>query len=299
MKIAWSPLYRHQLPPGHRFPMEKYDLIPEQLLYEGTITQDNIFTPQPVDFLTASLVHDPVYLQKLLDLNLNEKEIRRSGFPLSAALIEREFLIAGGTLQCCYHALNDGVSFNIAGGTHHAYADKAEGFCLLNDNAIAAASLLQKKLASSVLMVDLDVHQGNGTAHIFKNTPEVFTFSMHAGHNFPMQKELSDLDIPLPDGCSDDQYLSTLTMILPELFDQQKPDFVFFISGVDVLETDKLGRLKLTKAGCKERDQLVLKECHDRNVPVVITMGGGYSPKISDIVEAHCNTYRIAQSLYS
>lgn len=299
MKIAWSPLFRHPLPAGHRFPMEKYDLIPEQLLYEGTITAEQLFTPKPVDFNTAALVHSVDYLHQLRSLSLSEKEIRRSGFPLTEELITREFLIAGGTVQCCSAAMEDGISFNVAGGTHHAYADKAEGFCLLNDNAIAAASLLRHKKARSILIVDLDVHQGNGTAHIFKDVPEVFTFSMHAGHNFPMQKEISDLDIPLPDGCRDDQYLSTLAAQLPDIFNRHKPDFVFYISGVDVLETDKLGRLKLTKAACKERDQLVLTACKSRGIPIVITMGGGYSPKLSDIVDAHCNTFRVAQTVYA
>lgn len=299
MKIAWSPDYQLPLPAGHRFPMEKYELIPAQLLYEGTISSSDLFAPATLPFETAALVHREEYLRKLLHHQLDEKEVRRSGFPLSTALIEREFLIAGGTLQCCDHALQTGISFNVAGGTHHAYADRAEGFCLLNDNAIAAAALLAAGKAKAILMVDLDVHQGNGTAHIFREESRVFTFSMHAGHNFPLQKELSDLDLPLEDGCSDEQYLTLLRSTLPGLIDRHRPDFVFYLSGVDILSTDKLGRLNISKAGCRERDAYVLETFYRRGIPVTVTMGGGYSPKIADIVDAHCNTFRCAARLYN
>lgn len=298
-KIAYSPIYVLPLPPGHRFPMAKYELIPEQLQYEGTIDSSQLFTPKAVEISIAELVHTQSYIEKLTTLQLSEKEIRRSGFPLSQTLIDREFIICGGTCEGAIAALKDGIAFNIAGGTHHAYADKAEGFCLLNDQAVAAAYLLKTRMAERILIIDLDVHQGNGTASIFQNTPEVFTFSMHAGHNFPLQKEQSDLDISLPDGCSDDVYLETLRETLPQLLSSHQPDFIFFQSGTDILQTDKLGRLQISRNGCKERDQQVLELAYRNEIPLMVTMGGGYSPNINDIVEAHCNTFRIAATLYS
>jgi acetoin utilization deacetylase AcuC-like enzyme len=187
---------------------------------------------------------------------------------------------------------------NIAGGTHHAFTDRGEGFCLLNDIAIAANYLLYHKLAKKILVVDLDVHQGNGTAQIFSNKPEVFTFSMHGAGNYPLHKEKSDLDIALPDHTDDATYLQLLSKQLPRLIDEVQPEFIFFLSGVDVLATDKLGRLSMSIAGCKERDRLVLSLCKDNNIPVAVSMGGGYSQRIADIVEAHANTYRVAQEIF-
>lgn len=204
-----------------------------------------------------------------------------------------------GTLQAAKYALEYGIGMNIAGGTHHAYADRGEGFCLLNDNAIAANFLLRKNLAKKILIVDLDVHQGNGTAHIFQNIPEVFTFSMHALNNIYSRKEYSNLDIELPDGTGDQYYLSELERNLDLVWSQFKPDFVFFQSGVDVLESDKLGKLALSKWACKERDRLVMQYCQRNNIPLVIDMGGGYSTKIADIVEAHCNTFKLAKELFT
>lgn len=297
-RIAYSEIYRLPLPENHRFPMIKYELIPSQLLYEGTIRKEQLFLPVSVNRKYLELVHHTDYIDKLLSLNLSDKEIRKSGFPLSPALIEREWIITGGTCICADHALRDGISFNIAGGTHHASSSQAEGFCLLNDQAVAAARLLNDKKAKSILIIDLDVHQGNGTAEIFKNNPAVFTFSMHAGHNFPLQKEKSDLDIALPDQCDDDEYLSKLEEALKKIIPEIQPDFIFYQSGVDVLKTDKLGRLHLTREGCKERDRMVFETTHSNSIPVVVTMGGGYSEKIADIVEAHCNTFRVADSIY-
>jgi acetoin utilization deacetylase AcuC-like enzyme len=234
----------------------------------------------------------------LRDLTLPPREQRRTGFPLSAKLIEREVRIAKGTIDGCHYAKEFGIAFNIAGGTHHAGTNWGEGFCLLNDQAIAANYLLNNKLASSILIIDLDVHQGNGTAQIFENNPKVFAFSMHGANNFPFRKERSDLDLPLPDGTSDEEYLALLKETLPELIDKQQPDFIFYLSGVDVLASDKLGKMALSKAGCKERDQFVFEQCIKSKIPVQVSMGGGYSPNIKDIVEAHCNTYRVANELY-
>ena len=298
LKIAYDPIYAHPLPAGHRFPMLKYELIPAQLLHEGIISRENLFSPEMPDEETILLTHEEAYWHQLRDLTLPPREQRRTGFPLSAKLIEREVRIARGTIDGCHYAKAFGVAFNVAGGTHHAGTNWGEGFCLLNDQAIAANYLLDKELASSILIIDLDVHQGNGTAQIFENNPNVFTFSMHGANNFPFRKEKSDLDLPLPDGVGDYEYLSLLKATLPGLIAQQKPDFIFYLAGVDVLASDKLGKMALTKAGCKERDRFVFEQCIANKIPVQVSMGGGYSPKIKDIVEAHCNTYRLADELY-
>lgn len=298
LKIAYDPIYAHPLPEGHRFPMLKYELIPAQLIHEGIITADNLFPPKPVDEDIVLVTHDKDYWQQLRDLTLPLKEQRCIGFPLSARLVERELRIAQGTIEGCRFAFEYGIAFNVAGGTHHAGTNWGEGFCLLNDQAIATNYLLSNHLASSILIIDLDVHQGNGTAQIFENELKVFTFSMHGANNFPYRKERSDLDIPLVDGTSDVEYLTILKETLPKLIQQQKPDFIFYLSGVDVLSTDKLGKLALSKEACKERDRFVFEQCIKYKIPAQVSMGGGYSTDIRDIVDAHCNTYRLANDLY-
>ncbi|MDP5170699.1 MAG: histone deacetylase [Bacteroidia bacterium] len=298
LKIAWSPLYQHPLPEGHRFPMEKYELIPEQLLYEGTIAPHNLYAPGRLDEETILLTHSEEYWHKLQQGLLSPREIRRTGFPYSLRLIERGRHIAQGTIQNALYALKWGVAINGAGGTHHAFRDRGEGFCIFNDFAIACNWLLQAGMISKILIVDLDVHQGNGTAAIFQNEARVFTFSMHCQANYPLQKEQSDLDIGLPVGTTDDHYLMTLRETLPRLIDEVEPELVCYLSGVDILETDKLGKLKVTRQGCKERDRFVLETCHKNKLPVVISLGGGYSPQIRDIVEAHCQTFRLAQEIW-
>jgi len=298
LKIAYDPIYSHPLPAGHRFPMLKYELIPAQLLHEGLITAENLFSPGGLAEEIILWTQDKNYWGQLRDLTLPAKEQRRTGFPLSATLIERETRISSGTIDGCLYALEYGVAFNVAGGTHHAGTNWGEGFCLLNDQAMAANYLLNKGLASSILIIDLDVHQGNGTAQIFENNPRVFTFSMHGANNFPFRKEHSDLDIALPDGIGDEEYLQLLKSTLPGLINQQKPDFIFYLAGVDVLASDKLGKMALTKAACKLRDRFVFEQCISNKIPVQVSMGGGYSPDIRDIVEAHCNTYRVANELY-
>jgi acetoin utilization deacetylase AcuC-like enzyme len=298
LKIAFDPIYAHPLPEGHRFPMLKYELIPEQLLHEGIITPENLFSPEPLDEETILWTHDQSYWEQLRDLKLSAKEQRRIGFPLSAQLVERDIRIAKGTIDGCRYAFENGVAFNVAGGTHHAGTNWGEGFCMLNDQAIAANYLLHHQLASSILIIDLDVHQGNGTAEIFTNEPRVFTFSMHGANNFPYRKEVSDLDIPLRDGVEDAEFLAIVAEQVPKLIRQQKPDLVFYLAGVDVLASDKLGKLSLSQEGCKIRDQIVLQHCKDAGIPVQVSMGGGYSPQIRDIVDAHCNTYRVASDLY-
>lgn len=298
LKIANHPIYKHPLPEGHRFPMEKYDLLPKQLLYEGTCTDENFFKPGFPDERNILEVHEEEYFRRLKNLELTKKEIRISGFSLSQALIEREQIIANGTIKACEYALKNGIAMNIAGGTHHAFSNRAEAFCLLNDQAIGARYLQNNGYAKKILIVDLDVHQGNGTAEIFRNDDSVFTFSMHGKGNYPFRKEKSDLDIELEDKTSDDDYLQILKKTLPNLIEEQEPDFIFYLSGVDILGTDKLGRLNCTIEGCKERDRFVLQTIRDLEIPVECSMGGGYSKDIKIIIEAHANTYRIAQQLF-
>jgi len=296
--IAFSPHYHHPLPKGHRFPMDKYSLIPQQLIAEGTYTQRNFFEPKLTGDDFIRLAHSQNYINKLKDNNLTRAEERRIGFPFSPELLKREELICAGTTQSALFALENGVSFNVAGGTHHAHHDFGEGYCLYNDIAVAAQYLLTHNKVKQVLVVDLDVHQGNGTANIFKNEPRVFTFSMHCHNNFPLRKAKSDLDIPLEHYTKDEEYLKILKNKLPELIERLKPDFIFFQSGVDILKNDKIGMLSVTKAGCAARDRFVFELAHQYKIPVAVSMGGGYADNLDDIVDAHCNTYRIAKKIY-
>ncbi len=299
LKIAFDSCYMHPLPAGHKFPMEKYELLPEQLIYEGTVTQESFFVPRPVEKADATTVHDEEYWNRLLNLEITSREQRKTGFPHSRELVERELLITGGSIQSAVYAMEFGVSFNIAGGTHHAFTNRGEGFCLLNDIAVSSDYLLRNyDDINRILVVDLDVHQGNGTAQIFEHRPEVFTFSMHGAHNYPLRKEKSDLDVELPDFIDDRAYLQQLHNHLPRLLEEVQPDFIFYQCGVDVLQSDKLGRLGLTIKGCKERDQFVFEHCKRNEVPVACSMGGGYSERLADIVEAHANTYRTAAYMY-
>jgi len=298
VKIAFSPIYYHKLPEGHRFPMLKYELIPEQLLHEGTITQENLFTPNICDAIDVLRTHDLDYYNKLINQQLSPSEQRKIGFPQSPALIERELIITRGTIDCALFALEHGCALNIAGGTHHAFAERGEGFCLLNDMAVASDYLLHKNLVTKILVIDLDVHQGNGTAKLMENVDQVFTFSVHGKNNYPFRKEKSDLDIGLEDGATGAEYLDMLYSVLPDLIERVKPDFVFYLAGVDVLATDKLGKFKLSINDCKQRDKFVLDLVHKHQIPVTVALGGGYSPDIKDIVEAHCNTFRLALDLF-
>lgn len=298
LPIAYHPIYKHPLPEGHRFPMIKYELLPQQLLHEGTAVQSDFYSPSLPDMQHILAVHKKEYVDELVNLTLDPRAVRKIGFPLSAELVERELRIAEGTIWGCHRAMEHGIAFNIAGGTHHAYSDRGEAFCLLNDQAIGAQYLINNKLAKKVLIVDLDVHQGNGTAEIFEGNSDIFTFSVHGKSNYPFKKETSDLDIALPDNTGDSEYLSILEETLPKLIDTEKPDFIFYLSGVDILASDKLGKLGCTIDGCRQRDEYVLSLCHKLNIPVQCSMGGGYSPDIKIIIEAHANTYRTARHIY-
>ncbi|MDC6361773.1 MULTISPECIES: histone deacetylase family protein [Flavobacteriaceae] len=299
LKIAYHSIYRHPLPEGHRFPMIKYELLPQQLLHEGTCGKENFFEPSFPDVKSILAVHTEAYYEDLINLHLDKRAIRKIGFPLSDELVKREQIIADGTIKGCEFALEHGIAMNIAGGTHHAYSNRGEAFCLLNDQAIAARYLQKKDLAKNILIIDLDVHQGNGTAEIFQDDPTIFTFSMHGRGNYPFKKETSDLDIPLEKGTTDQAYLSILKHTLPGLLDKVQPDFIFYLCGVDVLASDKLGTLAMSLEGCRERDRYVLEMCYNAKIPVQCCMGGGYSPDIKVIVEAHANTFRLAQDIYA
>ena len=298
IKIAFDPVYAHALPENHRFPMLKYELIPEQLLHEGTCTEANFFNPNICLPEIILQTHNKAYLDKLLDQQLSPSEQRKIGFPQSPALIERELIITQGTIDCALFALQNGCALNIAGGTHHAFADRGEGFCLLNDQAIAANYLINQQLSRKILIIDLDVHQGNGTAKLFENEPRVFTFSIHGLTNYPFHKEKSDLDIGLMDGTTSESYLTILEEALPKLIASVQPDFAFYLAGVDILSTDKFGKLKVSIEACKQRDIFVMTQLKRNNIPFAVTLGGGYSPDIKIIVEAHCNTFRTAMDLF-
>ena len=296
--IAFHPLFKHPLPEGHRFPMLKYELLPQQLLHEGTAIETDFFEPKLCHLEHVFAVHTKEYVNDLIRLKLDAKAVRKIGFPLSAKLVERELRIAQGTIIGAEKAFETKVAFNIAGGTHHAFSNRGEAFCMLNDQAIASQYLLDKKLAKKILIIDLDVHQGNGTAEIFHNNANVFTFSTHGNSNYPFKKEISDLDIPFEDNTTDDVFLSTIQKIIPQLIEHQKPDFIFYLAGVDILATDKLGKLGCTLNGCKNRDAIVFENCYNYQIPLQVSMGGGYSPEIKTIIEAHSNTYRVAKSIF-
>ena len=298
LKIANDSIYNHPLKENHRFPMIKYKLLPNLLIDEGTCNYDNFFIPGDIKYDDILLTHDHLYFKKLLNFQLNKKELRAIGFPMSIELINREMKIVQGTIESSLNSLKYGVSLNIAGGTHHAFSNRAEAFCILNDQAIAANYLIHNKLSKKILILDLDVHQGNGTAEIFNKNVNVFTASFHGAKNYPFRKEVSDYDYDFDDGVNDLEYLKVIKYHVPKIIDEFQPDFIFYLSGVDILENDKLGRLSVSIDGCKKRDNFVLNYCKKNNIPIQISMGGGYSPDINNIVEAHANTFRLAQEVF-
>ncbi|MFA0960798.1 histone deacetylase [Roseivirga sp. BDSF3-8] len=297
-RLAFSDKYLYELPEGHRFPIIKYELVKEQLLYEGVVEKSQLIDPGLASDEDILLVHQPEYWDEVSSLKLSEKDRRKIGLPLTELSVNRARNSVAGTIAAAGWALEAGLGINLAGGTHHAYAGHGEGFSVLNDIAIASMSLLQKGKVQQVLVVDLDVHQGNGTAHIFQNELQVFTFSIHGKDNYPLKKENSDLDLALPTGTGDDRYLDVLDYQLNKILRKVQPDIVFYQAGVDVLATDKLGKLALTKNGCRQRDDLVFRCCIRNNLPVVVTMGGGYSERVADVVDAHCHTIKSALSFF-
>ena len=298
LKIAFNENYIYPLEENHRFPMIKYELIPEQLIRENTCTSDNLFKPKKIDENIVLLTHEVEYFKRFTSLNLSKKEIREIGFPLSKDLVDREMEIADGTIQGVHYSIKNGISMNIAGGTHHAFYNRGEAFCMLNDQAIGANYLLNEQLAKKIMIIDLDVHQGNGTASLFNSNTNVFTISFHGKKNYPFRKEKSDLDIEFNDNTKDEEYLKILKKTIPREIDKFQPDFIFYLSGVDVLENDKLGRLSLSINGCKERDKFILDICKRDSIPIQVSMGGGYSTLLKNIIEAHSNTFRLAQEIF-
>ncbi|HEX8651487.1 MAG TPA: histone deacetylase [Pyrinomonadaceae bacterium] len=297
MFVSYTPRYYADIGEGHVFPIRKFELVRDRLLSEGTLRPADIFEPQPAAIADVLLVHTEDYITRLRSGRLTPREIRRLGLPWSKALVRRSFLATGGTLAAARRALAEGVGSNLAGGTHHAFPDHGEGFCVLNDVAITIRVLLRDRLIVRAGVVDCDVHQGNGTAAIFEEDESVFTFSMHGAKNYPLFKTRSDLDVELPDETGDEAYMTTLAENLPRVF-AHAPDIVFYLGGADPYVGDKLGRLALTIEGLAARDRFVLTECRARRIPVVTVMSGGYAEDIRDTVEIHCNTIRAVRAVF-
>ena len=297
MRVFYTPRYYADIGEGHIFPIRKFELVRERLLAEGTLQPSEIHEPAPASLEDVLLVHTHDYVSRLCSGHLTTKEIRRLGLPWSESLVRRSFYATGGTIAATHAALAEGYSSNLAGGTHHSFADRGEGFCVLNDVAIAICAMRARKLLRRAAIVDCDVHQGNGTATIFAGDEDTFTFSMHGVNNYPLFKAQSTLDIELPDGTSDDEYLTTLSRNLPAVFDND-PEIVFYLAGADPYAGDKLGRLAVSIEGLRERDAFVLRECYEREVPVVTVMSGGYGKDINDTIEIHCNTIRMVKEVF-
>jgi acetoin utilization deacetylase AcuC-like enzyme len=297
MRICYSDRYMVPLAPTHPFPMPKYRLVRDRLLAEGSITYWHLIEPLLASDEDILLVHSARYWLRCARGELTATEVRRIGFPWSEGLVRRSRASVQGTIMAARNALRDGLACNLAGGTHHAFPDHGEGYCVLNDIAIATRVLQRDGLAQRIAVIDCDVHQGNGTAAIFAADPAVFTFSIHGDKNFPLRKEQSKLDIALPDGTGDEAYLRILEEHIPAILREFRPDFVFYQAGVDPFERDRLGKLKLSLAGLRERDEYVIQQCRQMGIPVATTMGGGYARDISETVEAHANTVRAALSL--
>lgn len=286
------------LPPNHRFPMGKYRMLREALLASGVLRPDELTPAEPVDPDDLLRVHTRRWVGAVLDARLTEAEERRLGFPWSPELVLRSRAAVGGTCAAAARALEDGIGGNLAGGTHHAFPDHGEGYCVFNDIAVSIRSLQAARCVRRALVVDLDVHQGNGTAAVFADDPEVFTFSMHGEHNFPFRKQRSTLDVGLPDGAGDDVYLDALARHLPRVLEAARPDIVYYQAGVDPLAEDTLGRLSLTHAGLEARDTFVLEAVRRSGLPVVVTLGGGYARPLEASVRAHIGTYRAARMVW-
>ena len=297
MRVSYTPRYYADIGDGHVFPIRKFELVRDRLLAEGTLAPADIVEPRPAPIEDVLLVHTEDYVTRLRAGALTPREIRRLGLPWSKALVRRSFLATGGTLNAARWALAEGVGSNLAGGTHHAFPDHGEGFCVLNDVAVAIRALRRDGFIRRAAIVDCDVHQGNGTAAIFEGDPAVFTFSMHGAKNYPLFKTRSTLDVELDDGTGDEEYLGTLARHLPRVFDDA-PDIVFYLGGADPYAGDKLGRLALSITGLRARDEFVLAACRDRGFPVATVMSGGYAKDISDTVEIHSNTIRAARSVF-
>lgn len=296
-RIYYSPYYYAEIGEGHVFPIRKFELVRDKLLAEGTLKADEIAEPEPAALEDLLLVHTEDYITRLRSGELTAKEVRKLGLPWSESLVRRSFHAISGTIDAAKDCLETGIASNLAGGTHHAHPDRGEGFCVLNDIAVAIRVLQREGLARRFLIVDLDVHQGDGTAFIFRDDTDVFTFSMHGAKNYPLFKQTSTLDIELADKTGDGEYLETLEHALSRVI-LHDPDVIFYLAGADPYEKDKLGRLGLTIDGLRRRDEMVLRFARDRGVPIVTTMSGGYAADIDDTVEIHSNTIRAVKEVY-
>jgi acetoin utilization deacetylase AcuC-like enzyme len=295
---VWSSAkYTFPLPAGHRFPISKYALLRERVIADGIVSAEHVHDPARVSRDDLRLVHTDDYIDRFTNGELTDAEVRRLGFPWSQALVERSYRAAGGTSEAARHALRDGIAMNLAGGTHHAFPDHGEGFCVFNDVAIAVRALQRDGRIERAAIVDLDVHQGNGTNAIFADDERVFTFSMHGARNYPFHKVAGRLDVELADYTGDDDYLDVLSKTLPRVLAESRPDLVVYLAGADPLASDRLGRLSMTFAGLARRDAMVIEQCKEVGIPVVITVAGGYAEPISDSVGVHVATARIASQL--
>ncbi len=299
MKLFYTDIFVLPLPPGHRFPMEKYSLLRQRLLASGKFSVDDFHTPAAASHDELQRAHSASYIQRVSAGELSSAEQKRIGFPWSPGMVERSLRSAGATLAACRAALTDGCSANLAGGTHHAHADHGEGFCVFNDAAVAARAMQAEGRATQIAIIDCDVHQGNGTAAILQGDDSIFTFSIHGARNFPFEKENSDLDIELPDGTGDEVYLAALEAGLAEVFARSQPDLVIYLAGADPYAGDRLGRLKLSFSGLKARDHRVLGTCRERRIPVALAMAGGYAQPIEDTVSIHATTILAARDLFA
>lgn len=300
MQLFYTDVFVLPLPPGHRFPMEKYARLRQALLDGGEFQDSDFRLPAAASDDELALAHDPNYIARVARGELDDKAQKAIGFPWSALMVERSRRSAGATLAACRAALaaGNGVAANLAGGTHHAFRDRGEGFCVFNDAAVAARAMQAEGRARRILIVDCDVHQGNGTAAILKGDASAFTFSIHGARNYPFTKEESDLDIELPDRCGDDAYLLQLGHGLDTAFDLARPDLVIYLAGADPYADDRLGRLALSMAGLLERDRQVFARCRERDLPLAIAMAGGYARNIDDTVAIHTATIRLARAMW-
>ncbi len=290
--IASHPDFTLILPDKHRVPIQKYSLLPKKLLKDGLAKPEDFYEPEPADIKYLKPIHEPDYLHRALNFELTAKEARRIGYPYNADMIRRELRIVEGTVTGADIALKIGFSYNVGGGSHHAGSNWGEGFCTFNDVAAAADHLKYTRGIEKILIIDLDVHQGNGTAEILQNEPDIFTFSMHAQNNFPFRKKKSDLDIGLDDNTEGEEYLGILKDSLEQIDMRFKPDFIFYLAGADVLKTDKLGRLSLTKEDCLQRDKIIFNYCKNHHIPVHVSTAGGYSEGATDTVDVHAQTFK-------
>ena len=297
MKIFYSDHFVLPLPEDHRFPMVKYSMLREKVSKMGNGFANELIVPRAVTDEQILRAHTPAYLDRVVSGTISPKEMRRIGFPWTERMVERSRRASGGTLEACRAALEDGLGANLAGGTHHAFAHRGEGYCIFNDSVIAARALQAEGSAKKILIVDTDVHQGNGTAAILEDDDSIFTFSIHGEKNFPFHKEHSDLDLPLPDGADDEAFLAALEKGLEKSLDASKAEVAIYLAGADPFEDDKLGRLSVSKEGLAARDRLVLETCRERGVPVGVTMAGGYAKEVVDTVDIHFQTIRCAADL--